>query len=70
MPLVHAPLLPDGDLRRRVPHSGADPNTAALQVLLGGIMSILPLALDSTLPALPAIQESFFASAAEVQVAA
>lgn len=69
MPLVHAPLLPDGDLRRRVPHSGADPNTAALQVLLGGIMSILPLALDSTLPALPAIQESFSASAAEVQVA-
>ncbi len=47
----------------------ADPGSTALTLLLGAFMSILPLALDSTLPALPAIQQAFAASSAEVQLA-
>ncbi|MFM9969373.1 MAG: multidrug effflux MFS transporter [Burkholderiales bacterium] len=67
MPYAHLPLPSDGVPRRGALPGGANPNSPALQVLLGGVMSILPLALDSTLPALPAIQESFLASATEVQ---
>lgn len=62
MPHAHAQSLSD----RKPQGSRADPSVP-LQVLLGGIMSILPVALDGTLPALPAIQESFSASAAQVQ---
>src|SRR5690349_8361057 len=46
----------------------ADPDSPRLVLLLGGFMSVLPLALDSTLPALPEIQAAFSASPTEVQL--
>ena len=42
-------------------------STARLTLILGAVMALGPLAIDMYLPALPALQAEFGASAARVQ---
>ena len=44
-----------------------DTESLAITLLLGMLLGMIAISMDSTLPAMPAIQESFLASASEVQ---